>query len=131
MDNIWIIEKSLLGLFSLHTNYTLFTRMEHTKRTTKKKARQRGKRLLTKSDLTKIRQNLPKDWRNKIAETRYGLTLRQITEVFNQRTKNSAANVSVWTSINEVLRSAKQYVLVEKVEKVISFYNSLDNVSHK
>lgn len=131
MDNFWIIEKQTLGLFSFHTNYTLVTPMLHIKKTLKKRQSKRGNPLLTKRDLTEIRKTLPLNWRKKIAEKHDGLTLRQITEVFNQRTKNAGHNVQVWTAINEVLSSAKQYSLVKKVERVISFYGLLDNVIQK
>jgi hypothetical protein len=117
-----------LDSHSLHTNYTFISPMLHNKRTTKKRQIQRGYRLLTNAELAKIRSFLPQNWRQKIHENNAGISLRQITEVFNQRTKNLDHNKIVWGAINEVLRNAGQEKLVERVDKCISFCSALYNI---
>ena len=86
------------------------------------------KKTLTKRDLTKIRGFLPQNWRLKIAEKHTDISLRQITEVFNLRSKNPDQVAKVWGTINEALNAAEQYDLATRVQKHISFCNVLCNV---
>lgn len=101
------------------------------KKASKIKVRRRGKELLTKDDLTIIRSALPKNWRLLIHQMQDCISLRQITEVFNQRTTDPASNLVVWRSINKLLRKAKQPAVAEKVKKPLSFYADLYNVIQK
>lgn len=71
---------------------------------------------------------MPRNWRLKIAEKHEGLALRQITDVFNLRTRNPKDNQAVWGTINEVLKAAGQEELVQKVENRLAFCVALDNV---
>lgn len=97
------------------------------KKTSKIRSERRGVKTLTKRDLTSIRKFLPKDWRSQIHQKQASVSLRQITEVFNQRSNNPTDNLLVWSVIKEVLTSAEQSELVEKVEKRISFCTKLYN----
>lgn len=83
---------------------------------------------LTKRDLTKIRGFLPQNWRLKIAEKHAGVSVRQITEVFNLRSKNPDQVAIVWGTINEALNAANQTRLADRVQQHIAFCTALNNV---
>lgn len=95
------------------------------KKASKYQGKKRGTEILTKDDLTKIRTFLPRNWRFLIHQRHAGISLRQITEVFHQRTNNPEDNKIVWTTINEALKGAGQKQLAEKVKKRISFSSTL------
>ncbi|RYZ24811.1 MAG: hypothetical protein EOO10_19870, partial [Chitinophagaceae bacterium] len=101
--------------------------MKNNKTASRKGQKKRGITTLTKSDLTKIRSFLPFNWRQQIAETHEGLSLRQISEVFHQRTSEPVSNVLVWTAINKVLVNGGKEKLAEKVQKHLFLFSSLYN----
>lgn len=103
--------------------------MPHLKRNIENRQVQRGKAFLTKSELDQIRDILPFNWRDLIHQKHDSIKLRQITQVFSQQTTNPADNLAVWTEINTCLTNAGKKKLSQKVEKLLSFYSSLCNVS--
>lgn len=102
--------------------------MLHTKTAANNSQRRRGLKLLTKEELTEIRNFLPKYWRKQIAEKHGCLNVRQITEVFNQRTKNVKDNLVVWQTINELLDTVAHKKVKSDVQQVLFFWQHSHNV---
>jgi hypothetical protein len=85
------------------------------------------KHVLTKRELTKIRQVLPFNWRALLAESVDTISVRQITNVFAQNTGNARDNVIVWGYVNKILKAAGREKLAERVRARVSFYECLYN----
>lgn len=86
---------------------------------------------LTKRELTKIREILPYNWRQLLSEQTDTITVRQISNVFSQNTKNPADNVTVWGYVNTILEGAGELDLAARVQTRLSFYTLLCNGTHQ
>lgn len=79
---------------------------------------------LTDSQIEEIRKYLPYGFFTKLAETRDGITRRQMIEVMTQRTNDAKKNKIVWTAIKKKLTAANRHDLVLLVDKRIFFCNN-------
>lgn len=122
---VCIFSKTILALLSLQKSYMKVSTTKGTKKASRTGQKKAETGTLTKSDLTKIRKFLPRDWRRQIHQSHTSIGLRQITEVYRLRSKNFHDNQIVWNAINKVLMSAGEQKLVEKVNRRLSFCSSL------
>lgn len=99
--------------------------MLQTKRGNKAGAKNLRNGKLTTRQLDSIRKILPGDWRKRIAQNNGVITIRQITEVFNQRNSKPDLNEIVWNAVNKRLRAAGRQDLVDLVEERLLFCTCL------
>lgn len=112
----------------MHNHYTKVTHYLHIKQAMAKRKNNRGNRILKPVEIRTIRNLLPSNYRQIIAEKHTSITLRQITEVINQRTKNPVYNYLVWSTINEFLQNAERTDLAERVQILVNIYLPLYNI---
>lgn len=83
---------------------------------------------LTNRQLSEIRKYLPYGFFTVLAEKHDSISLRQIREVFGQRTTNADHNEIVWTAVRKKLTLFQRHDLIKAVNARLSFCKNLLHV---